>query len=167
MYEGMPIILWNKNISTELRVVNGAQGFVRNFLTAVCLTGYTYATSALIEIPKSKVQLSNPPPKYFPLEPLTWNFTPSIHVDPEEPDKFTKCRVHDSQLSCEPGVLSTGHSAQGKTLPKIACALNEGRFTAYTRAVSRNHPPTLSAPTIQRGHGWWWLLIGRWVSWPY
>ena len=37
----------------------------------------------------------------------------------------------------------------------------------YHRAVSRNHPPTLSAPTIQRGHGWWWLLIGRWVSWPY
>ena len=47
-------------------------------------TGYTYATSALIEIPRSKVQLINPPPKYFPLEPLTWNFTSSIHVDPEE-----------------------------------------------------------------------------------
>ena len=99
-------------------IVNGAQGFVRNFLTAVCLTCYTYATSALIEIPKSKVQPSNPPPTNFPLEPLTWNFT-SIHVDPEEPDKFIKCRVHDSQLSCEPGFASTGHSAQGKTLPKL------------------------------------------------
>ena len=68
---GMPIILWNKNISTELGIVNGAQGFVRIFLTAVCLTGYMHATSTLIEILKSKVQLSNPPPKYFPLEPLT------------------------------------------------------------------------------------------------
>ena len=103
-------------------------------MTAVCLIGYTYATSALIEIPKSKVQLSNPPPKYFPLEPLTWNFTSSVHLDPEEPDTFSKCRVHDSQLSCEPGFASTGHSAQGKTLPKIACALNEGRFTAYIAA---------------------------------
>ena len=37
----------------------------------------------------------------------------------------------------------------------------------FDRAVSRNHPPTLSAPIIQRGHGWWCLLIGRWVSWPY
>ena len=107
----------------ELGIVNGAQGFARKFLTLVWLTGYTYATSALIEIPKSKVQHSNPPPKYFPVELLTWNFTSSIHVDPEEPDKFTKCRVHDSQLSCEPGFASTGHSAQGKTLPKIACTL--------------------------------------------
>ena len=112
-----------KNISTELGIVNGAQGFVRIFLTAVCLTGYTYATSALIEIPKSKVQLSNPPPKYFPLEPPTWNFTSSVHLDPEEPDKFSKCRVHDSQLSCEPGFAFTGHYAQKKTLPKFACAL--------------------------------------------
>ena len=88
-------------------------------------TGYTYATSAVIEVPKSKVQLSDPPLKYFPLEPLIWNFTSSIHVEPEEPEKFTKCRVYDSQLSCKPGFASTGHSAQGKTLPKIACALNE------------------------------------------
>ena len=32
------------------------------------------------------------------------------------------------------------------------------------RAVSRNHPPTLSAPTLQTGHGRWCLLMGRWVS---
>ena len=51
----MPMILRNKNISTELGIVNGAQGFVRNFLTAARLTGYPDATSALIEIPKSKV----------------------------------------------------------------------------------------------------------------
>jgi PIF1-like helicase len=140
MYEGMPIILRNKNISTELGIVNGAQGFVRKFSTAVCPTGYTYATSAIIEIPKSRVQLSNLPPKYFPLEPLTWNFTSSIHVDPENPEKLTKCRVHRSQLSCQPGFASTGHSAQGKTLPKILCALNEGGFAAYvaaSRATSR------------------------------
>ena len=42
--------------------------------------------------------------------------------------------MHDSQLSCEPGFASNGHSAQGKTLPKIACELNEGRFTAYIAA---------------------------------
>ena len=35
-------------------IASGAQGFVRNFLTAVCSTGYTYATSALIEISKAK-----------------------------------------------------------------------------------------------------------------
>ena len=121
-------------------------------MTAVCLTDYTYATSALIEIPKSKVQLSNPPSKYFQLEPLTWNFTSSIHVDSEEPDKFTKCRVHDSQLSCEQGFASTGHSAQGKTLPKIACALNEGRFTAYiaaSKATSQEGPAIFQPITLE------------------
>ena len=74
------------------------------------------------------------------MEPLTWNFTSSIHIDPEKPDEFTKCRIHRSQLSCQPGFASTGHSAQGKTLPKILCALHEGGFAAYvaaSRATSR------------------------------
>ena len=35
------------------------------------------------------------------------------------------------------------------------------------RAVSRNHPPTQSALTIQTGHGRWCLLMGQWVSWPH
>ena len=48
--------------------------------------------------------------------------------------------MHRSQLSCQPGFASTGHSAQGKTLPKITCALHEGGFAAYvaaSRATSR------------------------------
>ena len=103
MYEGMPIILWNKNILTELGIVNGAQGFIRNFSTSICPVGYTYATSAIIEVPRSKVKLSNLPPKCFPMEPLTWNFTSLIHTDPEKPDEFSKCRIHHIKMSCQPG----------------------------------------------------------------
>jgi len=32
----------------------------------------------------------------------------------------------------------------------------------WCRAVSKNHPTTQRAPMIQRGHGWWWELMGRW-----
>jgi hypothetical protein len=74
------------------------------------------------------------------LEPLTWNFTSLVHIDPEKPNEFSKCRVQHSQMSCQPGFASTGHSAQGKTLPKILCALHEGGFAAYvaaSRATSR------------------------------
>jgi len=74
------------------------------------------------------------------LEPLTWNFTSFVHIDPEKPNEFSKCRVQHSQMSCQPGFASTGHSAQGKTLPKILCALHEGGFAAYvaaSRATSR------------------------------
>ena len=121
-------------------IVNGAQGFIRKFSTSICPAGYTYATSAIIEVPRSKVKLSNLPPKCFPLEPLTWNFTSLIHIDPEKPNELSKCRVQRSQMSCQPGFASTGHSAQGKTLPKILCALHEGGFAAYvaaSRATSR------------------------------
>jgi len=30
------------------------------------------------------------------------------------------------------------------------------------RAVSKNHPTTQIALMIQRGHGWWWELMGWW-----
>jgi hypothetical protein len=115
-----------------LGIVNGAQGFIRKFSTSICPAGYTYATSVIIEVPRSKVKLSNLPPIFFPLEPLTWNFTSFVHIDPEKPNGFSKCRVQHSQMSCQPGFATstTGRSAQGKTLPKILCALYEGGFAA-------------------------------------
>jgi hypothetical protein len=127
-----------------LGIVNGAQGFIRKFSTSICPAGYTYATSVIIEVPRSKVKLSNLPPIFFPLEPLTWNFTSFVHIDPEKPNGFSKCRVQHSQMSCQPGFATstTGHSAQGKTLPKISCALYEGGFAAYVEA---------SRVTSQRG----------------
>ena len=79
-------------------------------------------------------KLSNLPPKCFPLELLTWNFTSLIHIDPEKPNELSKCGVQCSQMSCQPGFSSTGHSAQGTTLPKILCVLHEGGFAAYVAA---------------------------------
>ena len=47
------------------------QGVIRKVSTSICSAGYTYATSAIVEVPRSKVNLSKLPPKCFPLEPLT------------------------------------------------------------------------------------------------
>ena len=98
------------------------------------LAGYTYATGAIIEVPRNKVKLSNLPAKCSPLAPLTWNFISLIHIDPEKPDEFSKCRTHHSKLSFQLGFAYPGYSAQGKRLPNILCALQEGGFAAYVAA---------------------------------
>ena len=63
-------------------------------------------------------------------------------------------------LSTSPFTLSTINVTLEITANK--CLLD-----ARPRAVSRNHPQTLSTPTIQTGHSWWCLLMGRRVSWLY
>ena len=37
-------------------------------------------------------------------------------------------------MSCQPGFAYTGYSAQGKTVPKMLCALQEGGFAANVAA---------------------------------
>ncbi|KAG1811783.1 uncharacterized protein BJ212DRAFT_1465471 [Suillus subaureus] len=43
LYVGMPVILRLRNLSTDLGVTNGAQGFVRKILTEECPNGLPYA----------------------------------------------------------------------------------------------------------------------------
>ena len=72
--------------------VNNAQGFIRTFSTCIYPAGYTYATSAIIEVPRNKGKLLNLPAKCSPLAPLTWTFIFLVHIDPEKPDEFRKCK---------------------------------------------------------------------------
>ncbi|KAG9310716.1 hypothetical protein JVU11DRAFT_9315 [Chiua virens] len=58
--------------------------------------------------------LSDLPPKYFVVTP--------------------KVRIERLQLPIQPAFAVTGHSAQGKTLPKIMVDLSEGGFAAYVAA---------------------------------
>ena len=63
-----------------------------------------------------------------------------VHIDPKKPDEFSKCKIHCSKMSCQPGFAYTSYSAQGKTLPKMLCPLQEGGFAVYvaaSRATSR------------------------------
>ncbi|KAI6094669.1 hypothetical protein EDD17DRAFT_1497457, partial [Pisolithus thermaeus] len=124
MYVGMPVILRLRNLSTDLGITNGSQGIVRKIFTSVCPQGLTYATCVYVEFPNSKVQLSDLPKGYFTITPVKWTFTTLL----TRPDSSTPDKVHisRSQLPIEPAFAVTGHSAQGKTLPKVLVNLSEG-----------------------------------------
>jgi hypothetical protein len=136
LYNGMPVILRRKNISTELGIANGSQGILRSFSTAICPSGFTYCTGAIVEFPSSKVALQKLPPKLFPIEPIKWTFTSTITVQGDNNNKqVIKARIQRSQMPFEPGFALTGHSAQGKTLLNVLAWLHEGGFAAYVSAL--------------------------------
>ncbi|KAF8487825.1 hypothetical protein JB92DRAFT_3130409 [Gautieria morchelliformis] len=86
----------------------------------------------------SPVSLPNLPTGWYFIEPSSWSFTVTDMVlDNQE---RAKCRVKRLQLPLQPAFAITGHSAQGKTLPKVLVNLKEGGFAAYvaaSRATSR------------------------------
>lgn len=130
LYNGMPVVLRMRNLSTELGIANGSQGYVRHIETMTCSLGFTYATSVLVEFPTSKVQLPGLPKGYFPIQPVTWTFVANLASDNScQPVKITR-----HQLPIQPGFAVTGHSAQGKTLPKTLTNMREGGFAAYVSA---------------------------------
>ena len=109
--------------------------------------GFTYGVCVIVEFPQSRVQLSHLPPKHFPVTPITWTFTTLLG------NSRQKLRVVRSQLPIQPAFAVTGHSAQGKTLPKVLVNLAEGGFAAYvaaSRATTRRGLCITEPVTIQQ-----------------
>ena len=131
LYVGMPVILRCKNISTDLGITNGSQGYVRHFDTDKTSTNICYCTCALIEFPNSKVSLPDLPPTYFPIVPIKSSFTTQIDLESGEK---VKVNISRSQLPIQPAIAVMGHSAEGKTLPSVLTDLREGGFAAYVAA---------------------------------
>ena len=132
LYVGMPVILRNRNISTELGITNGSQGVVKKVFTRACTNNYSIARCVIVEFPDSSVQISGLPPCYFPVTPTTWKFTTMMVTDPAGTKR--SIRVTRSQLNLQPAFAITGHAAQGKTLPQVLADLHEGGFAAYVSA---------------------------------
>ncbi|KAF8426436.1 hypothetical protein L210DRAFT_869176, partial [Boletus edulis BED1] len=127
----MPVILRLRNLSTDLGITNGSQGIVRKIFTRQCPVGLTYAVCAYVEFPHSRVNLTDLPPKVFIVTPVKWSFTTFLkQADGSE----EKVKVTRTQLPIQPAFAVTGHSAQGKTLPKVLADLSEGGFPAYVAA---------------------------------
>jgi len=149
-YIGMPVILRTRNLSTDLGITNGSQGIVRQIFTAQCPLGFKYGVCVIVEFPYSKVHLAHLPPKHFPITPITWNFTTLLkNIDNSQ----QKLRITRSQLPIQPAFAVTGHSAQGKTLPKVIVNLADGGFAAYvaaSRATSREGLCITEPVTIQQ-----------------
>lgn len=137
LFEGMPVILCTRNLSTDLGITNGSQGFGQKIFTSMCPVGLNHSTCMLVKFPHSKVEIPGLPRTYFPITPVTWPFTTLLN---KEDGSKEKIRVSRSQLPIQPAYAITGHSAQGKTLPKVLVDLSNGGFAAYvaaSRAKSR------------------------------
>ena len=139
LYNGMPVILKSKNISTDLGITNGSQGFIRNLhIETTPTTNLFFCTCAIVEFPQSKVCLPDLPSHYFPVLPIKTTFTTQLATTSNEKSKF---KITRSQLPIQPAFAVTGHSAEGKTLPTVLTNLREGGFGAYvatSRARSRH-----------------------------
>ena len=149
-YVGMPVILRTRNLSTDLGITNGSQGIVRQIFTEQCSLGFKYGSCVIVEFPYSKVHLSHLPPKHFPITPITWIFTTLLK---DINNSQQKLRIIRSQLPIQPAFAVTGHSAQGKTLPKIIVNLANGGFAAYvaaSRATTREGLCITEPVTIQQ-----------------
>ena len=134
LYNGMPVILKSKNISTDLGITNGSQGYIRNLhLETTPTTKLIFCTCAIVEFPQSKVCLPDLPDHYFPVIPIKTTFTTQLLTTSGDKENF---KITRSQLPIQPAFAVTGHSAQGKTLPTVLTNLREGGFGAYV-ATSR------------------------------
>ena len=133
LYVGMPIVLKSKNISTDLGITNGSQGYVRQFHTNINSMNFTYCSCALIEFPDSRVNLPNLPHGYFPITPVSTSFVTELPQTEYEPKR--KVKITRTQLPIQPAFAVTGHSAEGKTLPNVLINLHEGGFGAYVAAL--------------------------------
>ena len=74
----MPVILRMRNLSTDLKITNGAQGFIRKLSLAVTPQGLMYCSCAIVEFPDSPVKLEGLPQGFFPITPVTFSFTASF-----------------------------------------------------------------------------------------
>jgi len=131
LYIGMPVILRNRNISTELGITNGSQGVVRKIFTRACASNFSVARCVIVEFADSTVEIPGLPPQHFPLTPVPWKFTTTVT---DSSGIRRNVHVSRSQLNLQPAFAVTGHAAQGKTLPQVLVDLHEGGFAAYVSA---------------------------------
>ncbi|SJL17396.1 uncharacterized protein ARMOST_20946 [Armillaria ostoyae] len=132
-YIGMPVILRSRNILTDLKVTNGAQGVLRHLQMGVDAHGKRYGQCAIVEFPGGDFQLDGLPPRCFLITPTTWTFHEKMK---NEDGELVTVHVRREQLPFQPGFACTGHVAQGQTMKSVLAYLHEGSFAASV-AVSR------------------------------
>ena len=138
LYEGMPVVLRTKNLSTDLGITNGAQGILKSFYMGTTISNRLYCKSAIVHFPRSQVLLPGLDRGDYPILPVSATFTTQL---PGANNTIEILKIRRSQLPFQPGFSVTGHSAQGKTLPKVIASLHKGGFASYvaaSRAQTRN-----------------------------
>ena len=131
LYIGMPVVLRTKNLSTDLGIMNGAQGVLKLFHTTVSDNDLVYCKCAIVGFLKSKVHLPGLEACEFPILPISTSFTMQNR---DNSDSVKIVKIRRTQLPLQPTFSITGHSAQGKTLVKIISRLHKGGFGSYVAA---------------------------------
>ncbi|KAF6741354.1 hypothetical protein DFP72DRAFT_834245 [Ephemerocybe angulata] len=90
LYIGMPVILRMRNLSTELGVTNGSQGFLMKVVTEELEDHTLVPKVAIVHFPGSKVKLHGLPDGFFPIEPVSWSFTVQTPSAPHRTGKNTE-----------------------------------------------------------------------------
>jgi hypothetical protein len=99
LYIGMPVVLKCNNISTELGITNGAQGYVCDFNIKTTLSGCCHSTCILVHFPDSDVSLPHLPKKCFPIVPVKTTFTTQLL---SETATKTTVKITRSQMPIQP-----------------------------------------------------------------
>ncbi|KAK0471490.1 hypothetical protein IW261DRAFT_1344479, partial [Armillaria novae-zelandiae] len=110
-YIGMPVILRSRNLSTDLKITNGAQGYLRHMETKTDRYGNRCAQYAIVHFPASNVKLEGLPEGCFPISPISWTFK---HQMLNDEGKLVNMSVTREQLPFQGGFACTGHVAQGQ-----------------------------------------------------
>ena len=98
---------------------------------------------------KSRIELPGLKKREFPILPISVTFSTQLQ---DENNFVKKVKITQTQLPFQPAFSLTGHSAQGKTLPKIVTGLHKGGFSAYvaaSRAQTRKGLCITHAVTLQ------------------
>lgn len=130
LYVGMPVILKDKNISTDLRLTNGACGTVSHL--SVRKDGKRrILQKAFIHFPDCPVELAHLPKGVVPISPNSVRF----HYQQQCSDGTKKNRViRRHQCPVQGGFAVTAHFVQGKTIPHCNASLRKGGAHAYVCA---------------------------------
>ena len=146
LYEGMSVVLKDKNISTEMGLTNGAVGTVYK----ICLQGgpRKIAKVVLVQFEGCKAKLSGLLAGVVPIKPTETMFTTQlVGYAGGKGEAVTVKRV---QIALQPAFAVTGHFAQGRTMAHVTTGAVGGcsGYVTLSRAKTRQGLALTSPVTL-------------------
>jgi hypothetical protein len=150
LFIGAPVIIRQGNLSVELGITTGAQGFVRGLELEQLESGDMHASVAIVEFPDADIQLDGLPKNHVPIKAVSGHV--SQMMTRKDGNSQWRMEATRYQLPFELAFAITGHSAQGKTMNGVVCDLNTadvGGYIAASRARTRQGLVLIRDVTLQ------------------
>ncbi len=130
----MPVIYKGRNLSTELKITNGARGVVVDMIiNENIVDGFPFAEVVFVHFPGCKVDLKGLPSEVVPITPVSWSFNALVEMTPGDLKRHNVTRY---QLNLQPAFSFTVHSAQGQTIEKISVFIGKWGFCCICNGFS-------------------------------